>query len=59
MHTIKEITMSDHTEHTPNQPAKPESSPKSAPAAKPDPHAGHDMGKMDKAGTPQKGAEKK
>ena len=51
--------MTDHTEHTPNRPAKPAPSPKGAPAAKPDPHAGHDMGKMDKAKTPQKGADKK
>ncbi len=51
--------MSDHTEHTPNKPAKPEPSPKGATAAKPDPHAGHDMGKSDKQGAQQKGAEKK
>ncbi|MEP6574339.1 MAG: hypothetical protein ABJD11_16690 [Gemmatimonadota bacterium] len=50
--------MTDHTGHTPNQPAKPEPATKNTPAAKPDPHAGHDMGKMGKAGTPPKGAEK-
>lgn len=50
--------MTDHTGHAANKPATPEPSPKNAPAAKPDPHAGHDMGKMDNSGTPQQGATK-
>jgi hypothetical protein len=60
-HTVKEITMHDHTGHTPNKPPKPAPPTKGAPAtpAQPDPHAGHDMGKPQKPGTPQQGAEKK
>ena len=50
--------MADHAGQTPNKPAKPEPSTKSASAtpARPDPHAGHDMGKPV---TPAKGAGKK
>lgn len=56
--TVKETTMQNHTGHTLGMPAKPDAAKPSTPA-KPDPHAGHDMSKPQKPGTPPKGAEKK
>ena len=58
---IKEITMHDQAAHSTNKSAKPEPSTKSTPTTptKPDPHAGHDMGKSEKPATPRKVAEKK
>ncbi len=44
--------MHNHTGPDPKKPAKPKPSTK-------DPHAGHDMGKPEKPGTPQKGTKKK
>ena len=58
--------MHDHSGHTPkvpngaqpNTPAKPNAANEKTPA-KPDPHAGHDTGKSEKPGVPQKATEKK
>ncbi|MEP7344219.1 MAG: hypothetical protein ABI877_03075 [Gemmatimonadaceae bacterium] len=61
--------MHDHAGHTlgmpmtsdaakQSTPTTPNTAEKKAPA-KPDPHAGHDMGKSDKSGSSQKGVEKK
>ncbi|MEO7665967.1 MAG: hypothetical protein ABIU97_02930 [Dehalococcoidia bacterium] len=45
--------MHDHDAQASGMPAKDAAAKPSAPA-KPDPHAGHDMGKMDKPMTPPK-----
>jgi hypothetical protein len=57
----KEITMNDHCGHTKHTSAKPESTSKSIPPApvKPDPHAGHDMGKSKMPATPPKPGDNK
>lgn len=61
--------MNDHPGHTPDMSQKPDAAKKDAPAkpdlakqstpAKADPHAGHDMGRADKSGTPPKAVERK
>jgi hypothetical protein len=53
--------MNDHCGHTKHTSAKPESTSKSIPPApvKPDPHAGHDMGKSKMPATPPKPGDNK
>ena len=50
--------MADHTQDSPGTSPKPDPVKQPRPGA-PDPHAGHDMGKMGKPGTPPKGGDGK